>query len=421
MSAHSILLLAYGQSNSDVYPAKPAQACDAFNDPRIVTFDDGNAFRGLLGALPKAPVTALVPAASASYETKKCRDYQSFQIAAAARLFHEGAPEGLRQVIVRAEGRGGRRFHGIVKNERHIEGILDNADGTDSQILLNMLETIRIAAEMAAGSGAPLRRIIVNFIHGEADRSTPRDFYRKNFEALIARVAELAAQLGVEVDWLILDPAGTASLGSGNNWPCRLAMQEVADAYDNVHLIGGGYGYELDDVIHYSSASRALFGEHFGAAIAALLAGGAGGAADTGWLLSAPRIERAVLSGRQVELHLGGDKEFQLVPGISDPNLNCEGFDVTLATRCQIEAVQQTGPRSVRVTLEKPPIDDHRAALTYAYQIIHGKDNRMDSLMPAGRGGWRSVAALESMVLPGRRIHQWVPGFFMPFAEMEQG
>ena len=421
MSDYSVLLMAYGQSNADLYPAIPAQPCAAFDDPRIVTFDDGSAFRGLLGGQRKVPVTALVPAAAASYETKKCRNYQSFQIAAAARVLHEGAPEGLRHLIVRAEGRGGRRFHGIVKNERHIEGILNNADGTDSQILLNLHESIAIAADLAAQSGAPLRRIIVNFIHGEADRGTPRAIYLQNFQTLMDRVAQQAERLGVPLDWLILDPAGTSSRGSGSNWPCRLAMQDVADAARNVHLIGGGYAYELDDVIHYSSESRALFGEHFGAAIAALLARDAGQPTALDWLLNAPRPKRAVLSGPHIDLHLDGSEDFQLIAGISDPNLNIDGFDVTLAAKTRVQTVQQTGPRSVRVTLERPPAGLDRAALTYAYQLIQGKDSRMDSRLPAGRGGWRSERALHSIVLPGRSIHQWVPGFVMPFAQMEEG
>lgn len=421
MGDYSVLLMAYGQSNADLYPAEPAQPCAAFDDPRIVTFDDGSAFRGLLGARRKTPVTALVPAAAASYETKKCRNYQSFQIAAAARILHEGAPEGLRHLIVRAEGRGGRRFHGMIKNERHIEGILNNADGTDSQILLNLHDSIAIAADLAARSGAPLRRIIINFIHGEADRGTPAPIYRQNFQLLMARVARQAESLGVPLDWLILDPAGTSSQGSGSNWACRLVMQELARANDNVHLIGGGYAYELDDVIHYSSESRALFGEHFGAAIAALLAREAKVETDLAWLLDAPRPERAVLSGQHIDLYLDGPQDFRLVAGISDPNLNVDGFDVTLAAKTRVQTVRQTGPRSVRVTLEHPPAAPERAALTYAYQLIQGKDPRMASRLPAGRGGWRSERALSSIVLPGRSIHQWVPGFAFPFAQMEQG
>ncbi len=62
MAERSLLLLAVGQSNADLYPAAPAFECDAFNDPHILTFNDGNGFRGLLGRSPHNPVTDLVPA-----------------------------------------------------------------------------------------------------------------------------------------------------------------------------------------------------------------------------------------------------------------------------------------------------------------------------------------------------------------------
>lgn len=422
MTDHSVLLLAYGQSNADIYPAKPALPCEAFGDPRIVTFDDGNAFRGLLGANPRKEVTALVPAAAASYETKKCRNYQSFQIAAAARLLHEGVKVPPRHIIVRAEGRGGRRFHGIVaKNDRYVEGILSNADGTDSQLLLNLLNAIQIAEALARQANAPLSRVIVNFVHGEADRGTSREEYRRNFVRLIERVAYLAGEFNLPVDWLILDPAGTGSSGSGNNWPCRLAMRDLADARPDLHLTGTGYPYPLDDMIHYSSEARVLFGEHFGAATAHLLARDRGEESDLGWLLDAPGPPQAVLTGATVDLHILGDIEFELIPGIADPNLTVEGFSTSIASRCHVIAAVQTGPRSVRLELDQPPAPSERASLNYAYQVVLRQNMRSESPMPAGRGGWRSVRALDSMVLPGRRIHQWVPGFSIPFAEMQKG
>ncbi|AUH65365.1 hypothetical protein [Paracoccus zhejiangensis] len=422
MTDHSVLLLAYGQSNADLYPAAPALPCEAFGDPRIVTFNDGHAFRGLLGASPLQEATALVPAGAASYETVKCRNYQSFQIAAAARLLHETGIGAPRHVIVRAEGRGGRRFHGTVaKNGLHVEGILSNVDGTDSQILLNLSSAIRISATLALQAGAPLSRIIVNFVHGEADRGTPKEIYRQNLERLIDRVAGFAAEFDLPVHWLILDPAGTSSMGSGNNWHCRLAMREVASSRSNAHLIGAGYAYPLDDLIHYTSEARVLFGEHFGTAAAHLLARDAGAKGDLGWMLDAPGPPQAFLRDSTVELHLPGSTDFELIAGISDAELTVEGFSASHAARCRVIGVVQSGPRSVRVQLDQPPSMSACASLDYAFQIVRRDDRRSDSPLPAGRGGWRSVRALDSMVLPGRRIHQWVPGFSIPFAEMEQG
>jgi hypothetical protein len=422
MTDHSVLLLAYGQSNADLYPAEPALPCEAFADPRILTFDDGQAFRGLLGAVRRRPVTALVPALIASEETKKTRNYQSFQIAAAMRLLQERGSTAPNAVIVRAEGRGGRRFDGYFsKNGQHNEGILTNVDGSDSQILLNTLETMQTSVELARAQGVPVRRMVVNFIHGEADRGGSRARYRGGMESMIARIDAEAGQLGLRVGWLILDPAGTSSRGSGNDWPCRQAMRDVADARANVHLIAAGYAYPLDDTIHYSSESRALFGEHFGAAAAALLARDAGTDSDLGWLLDAPRPPRAVIMGNRVELHLDGTEDFDLISGISDGALTVEGFSTSLVSRCLITTVVQTGPRSVRVVLDREPAEDARAALNYAFQILRPDATRTPSPLPAGRGGWRSVKALDSISLPGRRIHQWVPGFSIPFAEMERG
>lgn len=423
MTDHSVLLLAYGQSNADLYPAAPALQCDAFEDTRIVTFDDGHAFRGFLGAVPKTTASALVPAAAASYESRKCRNYQSFQIAAGARLLREHHDDHLRHVIIRAEGRGGRRFHGITaKNGNHVEGILTNRDGSESQILLNMLRAIRTADDLARQAGAPLRRILVNFIHGEADRGTRRDAYTENFQKLIARVDLEARALGLPVDWLILDPAGTSISGSGNRWPCRLAMRDVADTTANVHLIGAGYAYPLDDTIHYSAESRALFGEHFGAAAAQLLSSSDEKDAGRSWLLSAPRVENAVLKDSLVEIHLSGTEEFELVPDISDSNLTIEGFSTTVSSRCSVLAARQTGPQSVEVVLDRAPATtDRRAALTYAFHIVTRTDKRAASPMPAGRGGWRSIRSIQSIALPDRHVHQWVPGFILPFDQMQRG
>ncbi|WP_299911805.1 hypothetical protein [uncultured Paracoccus sp.] len=422
MTDHSVLLLAYGQSNADLYPAEPALPCEAFGDPRIVTFNDGHAFRGLMGKQRPAKAAALLSAEVAGNASMLTRNYQSFQVAAAARLLAGRELGGLRQVVIRSEGRGGRRFDGIInKRGVHQEGILTNVDGGDSQLLRNALDSIHLAAQLSARGGAPLKRVFVNFLHGEADRGNSAETYADGLRRLIDRFALELAQFGLPVDWLILDPAGTSSTGSGNSWPCRLAMREIATARANVHLIGAGYAYPLDDVIHYGSEARVLFGEHFGAAVAHLLARDNGVESDLGWLLDAPGPPQAVLKGATVDLHLPGNDDFDLIAGLSDVNLTVEGFSTSIAAHCQVTAASQTGPRSVRLELDKPPAQSERATLNYAYQVVLRQHTRSDSPMPAGRGGWRSVRALDSLVLPGRRIHQWVPGFSIPFAEMEQG
>lgn len=422
MADQSVLLLAYGQSNADIYPAGPALPCAAFGDPRILSFDDGEAFRGLMGGVPKRRVTRLLNALAAADETVRTRNVQSFQISAAARLLRETGSAAPAAVIVRAEGRGGRRFHGIyARSGQHVEGLLSNVDGSDSRILLNLLEALRVSARLARQQGVPLRRIIVNFLHGEADRNTPREIYREGMERMIARVAAEAEALELPVDWLLLDPAGTGSQGSGNAWPCRLAMRDVADQRANVHLLGAGYAYPLDDAIHYSSPSRALFGEHFGAAAAHLLARDAGAGSDLGWLLDAPPPPRAVLNGNRVDLHLDSAEAFELVPAISDAALTVEGFSTTQAALCRIIEVIQTGPRSVRVMLDGVPANHDQAMLNYAFQILAPDVTCRSSPLPVGRGGWRSTRALDSISLPGRQIHQWVPGFSLPFARMARG
>lgn len=420
MKDHSILMLAYGQSNADVYHAAPAFTCDAFGDPRIVTFNDGHGFRGLMGHLPKQAPTELVQAEIAASATKKTAGYQSFQIASAARLLAEGAPKGLRNVIIRGEGRGGRRLHGYVnKKGDHTEGILTNQDGSNSQLLLNLFDALRHAIDLADQKATPLRRVFINFLHGEADRAAERDAYREGLARLIDQVDRTIAGFGLVVDWLILDPAGTAGNGGGNNWPCRLAMADLAAERANVHLIGAGYAYPLDDVIHYGSEARVLFGEHFGAVAAHLLARDEDRDDGMDWLLDAPRVGKARLDGVHVTLELDSLHDFELVTGISDDNLTVEGFSVTTAARCKVVAAAQTGPRSLRVTLNQPPAPHERAELNYAYQVVRGGDIRSTSPLPVGRGGWRSVRALESLVLPGRRIHQWVPGFAIPFSQMQ--
>lgn len=422
MSRHSVLLLAYGQSNADLYPATPALDCDAFGDPRIVTFNDGYGFRGLLGKTRHRPTTDLVPAEAEGQTHKSTRNYQSFQLAAAARLLRECRDEQLQQVIIRAEGQGGRPMLGHVATDgRAFEGILTAVDGGDSIILVNACESIRIAADLARRNGAPLSRVVVNFLHGEADRASSRDEYGKLLEQLIDRFDTLLRDLGLPIHWLILDPAGTTSTGSGNSWSCRLGMADVAARRADVRLIGTGASYPLDDKIHYNSEARVLFGEHFGAAAAQLISVTQG--SDTGfdWLLDAPRIAHARLQGNLVDLELTGDREFELVRGRSDLRQTVDGFSVTPAAHCRIKAVEPTGPRGLQVTLDRPPALRGRSALNYAFLMIKPGEPGSVSPYPVGRGGWRSVDALASMVLPGRRIHQWVPGFSIPFAEMEQG
>lgn len=422
MADYSVLLLAYGQSNADIYPASPPVSCEAFEDRRISTFADSYGFRGSLGKSQELQNVRIGRAAWVARKSPMTRNYQSFQLAAAARMLREHGDPALRRVLIRSEARGGRPIHGVqTATGDYREGILSNPDGTDSLLLLNALGAVDHAARLARRNSAPLRRVFINFLHGESDRGSDRDAYGEGLRQLIGRIESGLDHLGLPVDWLILDPAGTSSRGSGNDWPCRQAMRDVADARANVHLIGAGYAYPLDDIIHYSSESRALFGEHFGAAAAALLARDAGTDSELGWLLDAPRPPRAVITGNSVELHLDGTEDFDLIPGISDGALTVEGFSTSLASRCLVTTAVQTGPRSVRVVLDREPATHDRAALNYAFQILRPDATRTPSPLPAGRGGWRSVKALDSISLPGRRIHQWVPGFSIPFAEMERG
>lgn len=421
MSDYSVLLLAFGQSNADLYPASPALDVPVFRDPRILTFNEPAAWRGLLGRPREGKAPGLAQAQWASNRTRVCSDYQSFQIAAAARLLYELNDPHLRHVIIRSEGRAGRRFGGAIVKGEDVDGILTNLDGSDSQILLNALDAIALAANRAPRRNAPLQRVIVTVMHGESDRATSRIAYRSGLETMIDRIDGFAAGLGLPVDWLIMEPGGTTTQGGGNAWPCRLAMHDVAGARENVHLTGCGYPYALDDVIHHNAETRLLIGDHLGAAAAQLLAQAGGRDLDFGWLLDVPAPAEARLAGTTVDLRLGGDEPFEVVSGLSDSNLTVEGFATTIKSRCRVTGVQPVALNQVRITLDRPPKPSPAACLTYAFQIVRGQDKRIEINLAAGRGGWRSVRSLQSLTLPGRQVHQWVPGFCIPFAEMQQG
>lgn len=375
---------------------------DEFADNRIVVLNDGYGHRGRLGQIGTGEATGFVQALADQQQDSQRRKAQSIALpTAAAVLRHANVP--LSRVIIRSEAQGSRGLLGQRIGNRIQTGIYQEADGSVAGPFRNLVASARAAILLARAKGDRVTRAFVLFLHGEQDRGLSASVYLTHLNQMIEDLADRTADLDVQIEWMILEPGGTTWQGNGNAWQPRLAMQRLSQIRADAHLVGSGYGYPLDDGIHYSGGAKALIGEFFGAAIAARLNPGSTG---LDWALRPPRPSQLLRQGNYAAIRFDGD--IDLTPASADPFATHSGFSLDGS---RIATVQQIAADEIRVEVPQS-IDWTNSALSYAYlSFSQSRMKYAPSIFPVGRGGLRGAEGLKSIVFPQKRISQWLPAF----------
>ncbi|WP_373356499.1 hypothetical protein [Pseudoroseicyclus sp. CXY001] len=385
MRDKSLLIMAFGQSNADVHNAGPRLAAAPLEDPRLVIPDDGAGFRGHMGLAPKRPVSGFTP--FAPFE----RRVMSLTGAAGARVLHEMGEAAPARIILRSGAKGGRRLLGLRQGEREVDGLLRTCAGDVSPLFASLLRVIAEICEAAAGQGPEVGAIAFVFAHGESERRMERGTYVGLLHEMMDQVAEVLAPLALPLHWHLVQAAGPGAEGAGNAWPNRLALADIARARPDASLAAAAYPWPLADGVHYSAEGKALLGEVLGRAIAGQL---------SGTPRALPELARAEAEGTRLRLAFTGP-ELTLDP---DPPAGRHGFAMA---RGEVAEVAASG-HEVEITLAAPA---GPGGLSYAYAPWSRGTRSGHPHAALGGGALRSVAAVPSILIPGRRLHDWAPAF----------
>ncbi|WP_167803290.1 hypothetical protein [Pseudoroseicyclus tamaricis] len=388
MRGKSLLIMAFGQSNADVHNAGPRLEAPPLEDPRLVVPDDGHGFRGLMGQAPKGPITGFEP--FAPHE----RRVMSLTAAAGARVLHEMGPEAPARVILRSGAKGGRRLLGLRQGAREVDGLLSTCSGDLSPLFEAFLRVTSEVCDAAMRDGPEVGAIAFLFAHGESERQMVRAEYAARLGGMMDVTADVLAPLGLPMHWHLVQAAGPGAEGAGNAWPNRLALADVATARGDATLAAAGYPWPLEDGVHYSAEGKALLGEALGRSIAAQL---------SGQPRTLPHPVAAVAEGARLLLDFAGEGPLALDHA---PASGRHGFEMA---RGEVTGVRVDG-RRVEVTLAEPASGPE--GLSYAWSSW-AKGTRLPAIPGAalGGGGLRSAEGVASILLPGRKIYDWVPGF----------
>ena len=393
----SALLLGFGQSNADVHDAGPRQIPRGDAPCAVVAPDDGTGIRGLMGRVRSRTIEGFVPA------TRVEPKIQSLLAAAGLSLLDR--PDPPTRVIVRSEARGGRRFLGFLQDDREIEGILRNHDGTLSQIFTNLIKTAGECVAASRADGCPVDRIHILFIHGESDRGLAREAYSVLLDELVHRVEEALSDLDLPIVWFAVQAAGTGGEGGGNNWPNRLSLLDMAAARPNFHVVCAGYPYPLHDQMHYSATGKLLLGELLGDIVAR---------ARAGTVPTAPTLAGLEREGARIILRFRADDPLVLdrAAAAGDPRPTADTFGFTVTRRHAPILREVTLGGADTVLLDCDPEADLTQA-TVAYAFARNSHDGID--VPAGaaygRGYLRTERAVPSRFVPGETLHDWALGF----------
>lgn len=392
---HSVLLFFYGQSNADVFLSKPALNHPLERDPRILAPNDGWGVRGSMGRMQRTQITGFEPA------YLHTENAQSIGVAAGVRLLHELAEEDRPNVIVRSGAKGGMRLDGLTHRERKQYGLLTDHRGMQSPLLTSFLETGAQIIRTAKAHGMPIKRVFIPFFHGESDAGLDRKEYADRLCDLISLVSNEFSALGVETTWLLAQPGGTSSEGSGNRWPNRLALFDVEDKFANAVLTIANYSYPMADNSHIGATGKALIGEKLGIAISELMSGQA---------RSLPRPLSASFQNKSVDIKLSGDCGLALDRSEFPAAHSSDGFSTSLRSALIVQSSEIMSGNTVRLQLAGVlPRRDFQ--VHYAFSNLRQPDRYQSDGFPFGRGSLRTTRVKQSILIPGKNIYDWVPAF----------
>ncbi|UWQ99963.1 hypothetical protein K3729_04040 [Rhodobacteraceae bacterium S2214] len=390
----SLLMMPYGQSNADHHDAGPAFTSDFLDDDRVVIPNDGHGFRGTHGRAPKRPMTGFQKAYGRDMRI------QSLALPAAVRYLKHRRDHDIEQVIIRSGAKGGRALLGVKKGDRDIDGIFRSATGEISFILDSYLSQARDIIDIAARKRRPVSRVMIPFLHGEADKGTPYAVYLAELTAMMDYVDQAFADMDLPVHWLMAQPSGTSPTHAGNAWQNRMAIQDIADTRENASCVIANYGYELADAAHLNARSKVMAGELIGMQAAAI---------DNGRYVPHIRPDHVTASDNTITVTFRGAPKLE-IDRTRFPQPRCNfGFQVMGQAVDFVEAVEVSEDGALRLTCAGPL--PAQFTLNYAFASRTHADPTEDTSYPFGRGCLREAWIGASLVLPGEQLLRWVPGF----------
>lgn len=408
-NCRSLLLLSYGQSNADAFVVGPRPDSSLLTDGRVLTMTEGTGLRGpaylpdgrtkpavgmfhrdgkRLAASELGPVHAL-----AEHDLRNSSMLHAAGSVILDRLNYD-------RVYARVFARGGARLIGKPSPNSVVTGIYRLEDGRLSPILLELLSTVEQMAAHARAAGGMAENVYLLFIHGEADRNTPRDDYRVAFLEAKQRIDAHLRSLRLRPHWLITQTGGTGHDYTGNDWLSRQACLDIVDAETgNLSFLGPLYPYPLADSIHHDAEAKALIGELAAHAIEALEDG-------CGWHTPRPlRWHRAA----ETEIVIEVDSNTVLEVHETGESFDNLGFSLNSREANRIVGAELAGDRAIRVTLERPI--GGRLRLDYAFGRREPGMAVTPRKVPFGGGQLRTSWSADSALLPGAKLFKWLPGF----------
>ncbi|MBD9528966.1 hypothetical protein [Paracoccus sp. PAR01] len=337
--------------------------------------------RGWDGLVPTVSFTALVPAVSNGAQSTA----EAFASAANAL-----DPRGAQLWLASGESVGGAGLKGT------------NAASciwkTTGEVVANArTNTINKVTQMISLSPVAPSQIVLMLTHGETNRRDPMEEYRDDLVAYMNDVEADLAFTGLPILWLV-DQVGGNAIGTGgtpndngSDWPSKRALFEACEiknaADGNCIMVGPRYHLPFgtaaggdDDVIHHGYHEQIRLREMHAAAYVAWVRG-------VEWY--APKPISAVRTGQTVVVSYDSITPLVIDPGLvgdaTEPNY---GFWINQGSGTLITNVEQVGPRSFRLTLDRVPPADARVAMTWRRPVLPGET---DTRYSVGAGSVREV------------------------------
>ncbi|SPF76535.1 hypothetical protein ALP8811_01543 [Aliiroseovarius pelagivivens] len=391
----SILLMHTGQSNAGIHPAGGPISGVIKTPYHILTPNDGRGTRGLMGTVPRGPITDI-----ALLDEYVWLPLQSV-VGAAASTYLAQIPKDQEwpQIIVRSEAIGGQAFIGNSQFPRR-PGLHKNELGERAQCFKNLISTAVQTVKVAKEQGAPVEVIYIAFTHQEADRGARRESYAELATNFFKDVEDGLSHLNIPVFWLLDQSPGTFR---DSSWQARLALKDLADRFPNVHLIQPRYPYPLHDTTHWSNRAKALYGEFLGRAIWDLEQGNRCAAISP---IHAARSENEIRIRFDNETSLVLDETYFPAPPANF------GFQIIgPRQRASIQQVRVISDCEISIQLDRVPRDDMGAALGIRYAMADLPEDKRVTGWAAGIGCLREERGFPSLAFEGVTHHPWVPAF----------
>lgn len=384
----------YGQSNADTTPMDDPLIWGKcpMSDHVLMLDDTVRARGGLRGwrGVPAPGADGLVPA----MEDTPVFPVQSYGTAAASRLISlRGEP--FSTFAVRSSAHGGQKIVG----ETPTMGLWKDSAGHYTIPWLNWTQDLRDMRDALAKNGFTLTELFICFTHQEADWKTSRTDYFAQFERMKQDRERLLAQdfPDLKVHWFVDQASGVAARTKGKYggaWPARLAIQDCAQAFDNVTMVMPRYWMTFGhidgvrDHMHHSFESRIWQGEMYGHAMHAITQG-------QPWYSPYPVMWEA--RRRRIKL------TFKTLLSLKLDSSFCKtdstfGFQVDQG-RNPIRSVRVRNGNEVLIHCDHPV---QNQKVRYAYRDQTPED--VPSNSPISTGGLRDKWQMPSEYLPGKTL-----------------